>query len=217
MSKMVQTSESTSTPQTSLPFDPNSIDAQWLHADLVRNAEKEGELTKGQLRILAYDYYLKFLPHFRNQPEGSIAPSVEIEFTGRMKQKLGMAYLFEHKIKLNLSYFTKEPALLPYTLFHEMTHLWLYCCGFDPGHTQRFYNKMSEFETSGLPVDLDVHIHTRVAPEGKYVYSCPNCSNRWYMREQVSYSIFCGHCFDQEGIEYFAKPKKITRPKATKP
>jgi 3-dehydroquinate synthase len=78
----------------------------------------------------------------------------------------------------------------------------------DPGHTRRFYNKMAEFDRTGLPVDPDVHIHTRVAPEGKYVYSCPNCKNRWYLRDRLRYSIYCGHCYDREGIEYYAKRLK---------
>jgi predicted SprT family Zn-dependent metalloprotease len=116
---------------------------------------------------------------------------------------LGLAFLFEGKIRLNLTYFISDPSLLPYTLFHEMTHMWLYDCLLDPGHTQRFYNKMREFEATGLPIDPDVHIHTRVAAEGKFVYSCPNCKNRWYLRDQLKYSGYCGHCFEKDGIEYF--------------
>ena len=164
-----------------------------------------GVLSSDELRNLAYDCYYQFLPHFKSQPEGSLTGQVGIEFSSRMRQKLGLAYLFEHKIRLNLDYFSADPALLPYTLFHEMTHLWLYDCMLDPGHTQRFYKKMSEFESTGLPVDPDVHIHSRVAAEGKFVYSCPNCKNRWYLRDRLSYSIYCGHCFDKDGVEYFAK------------
>ena len=211
MPKMIHSTESASTLESKIQIDRSIVRMEWQHPALFHDADKHGELSKAQLRSLAYDYYLKFLPHFKNQPEGSMSPGVEIELTGRMKQKLGLAYLFEHKIKLNHSYFAVEPVLLPYTLFHEMTHLWLYCCGFDPGHTRRFYNKMAEFENTGLPIDLDVHIHTRVATEGKYVYSCPNCTNRWYMRDPVRYAIYCGYCFDKVGIEFIAKRVKFAK------
>jgi predicted SprT family Zn-dependent metalloprotease len=170
--------------------------------------KRAAEISKEELQELAYDYYRLFLPFFTNQPEGSLESEVEIIFTQRMRQKLGLAYLFEHKIRLNQSYFAKDPTLLPYTLFHELTHLWLYDCLLDPGHTRRFYNKMAEFESTGLPVDNDVHIHTRVALEGKYVYICPNCKNRWYLRDRLKHAIYCGHCYDKEGIEYYAKPLK---------
>jgi len=165
-------------------------------------------LTEAELTVLAESFLEMFLPFFTNQPEGSINPQITLCFSSKMKQKLGLAYLFEHKIRLNLSYFRNDPSLLPYTLFHEMTHIWLYDCMFDPGHTQRFYNKMSEFHVTGLAVDPDVHVHRRIAPEGKFVYICPNCSNRWFMRERLKYSIFCGHCYDREGVEYFAKQRK---------
>jgi predicted SprT family Zn-dependent metalloprotease len=199
-------------------FDSLLVKPQWSHPLLDFKHTGRTEIAKAELRTFAYDYYLRFLPFFRHQPEGSIEPGVEIEFTRRMRQKLGLAYLFEHKIRLNEAYFAKDPSLLPYTLFHEMTHLWLYDCLLDPGHTRRFYNKMAQFEETGLPVDPDVHIHTRVAPEGKYVYSCPNCKNRWYLRERLKYVIYCGHCFDKEGVEYFAKRLKTgTRQELAEP
>jgi predicted SprT family Zn-dependent metalloprotease len=196
-----------------------AITSRWFHPLLEKPAGKKPRpITKDQLVALAYDYYLRFLPFFQDQPEGSIEAGVEIEFTKRMRQKLGLAYLFEHKIRLNLAYFAKDPSLLPYTLFHEMTHLWLYDCLLDPGHTRRFYNKMREFESTGLPIDPDVHIHVRVAPEGKHVYSCPNCKNRWYLRDRLTYSIYCGHCFDKEGVEYYAKRlKTVQRPTLNPP
>ena len=166
------------------------------------------QISKDELQNLAYHYYRCFLPFFTDQPEGSLIDRVEIMFTPRMRQKLGLAYLFEHKIRLNQTYFANDPTLLPYTLFHELTHLWLYDCLLDPGHTRRFYNKMREFESTGLPIDNEVHIHTRVALEGKYVYICPNCKNRWYLRDRLKHAIYCGHCYDKEGIEYYAKPLK---------
>jgi predicted SprT family Zn-dependent metalloprotease len=169
-------------------------------------------LTGEELAALAESYLEMFLPYFTNQKEGSINPDITLQLSAKMKQKLGLAFLFEHKIRLNFSYFRKDPSLLPYTLFHEMTHIWLYDCMLDPGHTQRFYNKMAEFQATGLAVDPDVHVHRRIAPEGKFVYICPNCSNRWFMRDRLKYSIYCGHCFDREGIEYIAR--RLRTPKA---
>lgn len=195
-------------------FCLDKVKPQWFHPLLASSAKERQGLTKKNLEAFAYDYYLRFLPLFRNQPEGSIESGAVIEFTRRMRQKLGLAYLFEQKIKLNQTYFAQDPTLLPYTLFHEMIHLWLYDCLLDPGHTRRFYNKIAEFEHTGLPIDQDVHIHTRVAPEGKYVYICPNCNNRWYLRDRLRYSIYCGHCFDKFGVEYYAKHlKKATDPR----
>ena len=196
--------EATGIPAQHVPVNSSKIRPQWFHPLLT--ADLRGRiLTRPELEAFAYDYYLRFLPFFRGKPEGSLTPGVVIEFTKKMRLKLGLAYLFEHKIRLNQTYFAEDPALLPYTLFHEMTHLWLYDCMLDPGHTRRFYRKMSEFAQTGLPVDPDVHIHTRVAAESKFVYVCPNCRNRWYVRERLTHLIYCGHCFEREGTEYHAE------------
>ena len=206
MPKKSKTALPTSIPEHRVTFDPQAIKPQWFHPLLgTRTNGARREVTKRELEIFAYDYYLRFLPFFRGQREGTINSGVLIEFTNRMKSKLGLAYLFEHKIKLNQKYFGADPSLLPYTLFHEMTHIWLYDCFLDPGHTRRFYNKMAEFEQTGLPVDPDVHIHTRVSPECKHVYYCPNCTNRWYLREPLKHSIYCGYCHDHHGQEYYAR------------
>jgi predicted SprT family Zn-dependent metalloprotease len=181
------------------------VKPQWFHP-LLEKIPGGPQIDRASLEAFAYDYYVRFMPFFRGQPEGSLLPGVQIEFNGRMKQKLGLAYLFERRIKLNLTYFTKDPRLLPYTLFHELTHIWLYDCLLDPGHTRRFYAKMNEFKATGLPVDQDVHIHRKLAPEAKYIYSCPNCENRWYVREKLRHAIYCGHCFEKTGREYFAQP-----------
>jgi predicted SprT family Zn-dependent metalloprotease len=189
----------------SLPM--RRLAARWAHP-LLSAGKRRAPLARTELVELAYDYFERFLPFFTEQPEGSISTEVALEFTPRMRQKLGLAYLFEHRVRLNESYFAEDPSLLPYTLFHEMTHLWLYDSLLDPGHTWRFYRKMSEFASTGLPIDPDVHIHSRVAPEGKYVYSCPNCRNRWYLRDRLNHSIYCGHCFDRDGVEHFARRVK---------
>lgn len=188
-------------------FDIDQLSKQWRHP-LLSHDQSMLPVNKNELRRFAYDFYLKFLPYFRNQPEGSMELGIGIEVTKRMKSKLGLAYMFERRIMLNENYFSENPALLPYTLFHEMTHMWLYSCMLDPGHTLRFYNKMNEFSATGLPVDAEVHIHTKVAPESNYVYSCPGCKNCWYLKEEVSYEIFCGQCFDSYGIEHIAVPIK---------
>ncbi len=199
----------------SVPSNGHSRKLRKWQTPLVNDAMVTSrELTEEELTLLAESYLEMFLPFFTNQAEGSINPQITLRFSSKMKQKLGLAYLFEHKIRLNLSYFRTDPSLLPYTLFHEMTHIWLYDCMFDPGHTKRFYNKMSEFQVTGLAVDPDVHVHRRIAPEGKFVYICPNCSNRWFMRERLTYTIFCGHCFDREGVEYFAKQRKQPKPQS---
>lgn len=192
----------------SLARDQSTAKNKWLLPIVSNSVRTSQQLSEEQLTALAETYLEMFLPFFIGQPEGSINPQVLLRFSPKMKQKLGLAYLFEHKIRLNLSYFQNDPSLLPYTLFHEMTHIWLYDCLLDPGHTQRFYNKMGEFQITGLSIDPDVHVHRRIAPEGKFVYICPNCSNRWYMRERLKHSIYCGHCYDREGVEFFAKRHK---------
>lgn len=188
--------------------DRSQIKSKWLLPIVGQSASTGEPLTGRQLTTLAETYLEMFLPFFTDQREGSINPQVQLQFSSKMRQKLGLAYLFEHKIRLNLSYFRQDPSLLPYTLFHEMTHIWLYDCMFDPGHTHRFYNKMAEFQITGLSIDPDVYVHRRIASEGKFVYICPNCSNRWYMRERLKHSIYCGHCHDREGVEYFARRQK---------
>jgi predicted SprT family Zn-dependent metalloprotease len=200
-------SQSSDIPEQPVQYDPRKILPQWAHPLLAarKPAAPRPDVKKAELEAFAYDYYLRFLPFFRGKPEGSLNPGVLIEFTRKMRYKLGLAYLFEHKIKLNQDYFTSEPALLPYTLFHEMTHIWLYDCMLDPGHTRRFYAKMTEFRQTGLPIDPDVHIHTRVATEAKFIYMCPSCSNRWYLRDKLRHRIYCGFCHEREQAEYFAK------------
>ncbi len=161
-------------------------------------------LSRSELESLAQEYLAEFLPYFADQPEGSLSPGLKVEFSMRMKRKLGLAFLFDHKIRLNLPYFANDPSLIPYTLFHELTHIWLYDCHLDPGHTWRFYKKMQEFSFTGYPIDPEVHLHTRIAEEAQHVYSCPNCANRWYLKQQLSYAIFCGHCYDLEGTQHIA-------------
>ena len=126
------------------------ISPAWKHP-LLLHSEKHRALKISELEGFSYDYFLRFLPFFRNQPEGSLHPGTVIKFTGRMKRKLGVADMSKHEIRLNKNYFLKDPKLLPYTLFHEMVHLWLFDCYLDPGHTKRFYQKMKHFEKQAFP------------------------------------------------------------------
>jgi predicted SprT family Zn-dependent metalloprotease len=147
------------------------------------------------LEVFLHQYF----PKLQAKPQ-----SIIIEVSPRMTAKIGLALLFENRIKLSEAYFCRSPHYLPYTVFHELTHLWLYHQGFDPGHTSKFYEKMKEFTQTGYLVDPEVHIHTRLAPESKYVYTCENCSNRWHLRDQLDYEIFCGHCWRVEKNRYYA-------------
>ena len=193
-----------------------AVKPQWFHPllDTVKDSNGQRSIDRSTLESFAYDYYVRFMPFFRNQAEGCLLPGVQIAFNSRLKQKLGLAYLFERKITLNQKYFAKDPRLLPYTLFHELTHVWLYDCLMDPGHNRRFYAKMNEFRGTGLPVDQGVHIHRRLAPEAKYIYSCPNCENRWYLREKLRNAMYCGHCFEKSGDEFFTRPLERRLPES---
>ena len=157
---------------------------------------KKSLLSRAELMHLAESYFEIFLPYFTDQAEGSLDPHTLINFSSRMKTKMGLTYLFEQKIRLNESYFAQFPKMIPYTLFHEMTHLWLYNCRLDPGHTQKFYKKMEQFSFTGFAVDERVYVHKRVVPEAKHIYCCENCGNRWYIRDKIETQIFCGLCFD---------------------
>ena len=178
------------------------IKPQWFHP-LIQHHPQDLALSKTELETFAYDYFLRFLPFFRNQSDGSLKVGTTITFNRKMRQRLGLAVLFEHQVRLNEVYFAKQPRLLPYTLFHELTHLWLYDCERDPGHTVGFYRKMQDFLATGLPVDTEVHIHTRKAQESPYIYRCPSCQNRWHTRQINPQALFCGYCYDNQQIKVF--------------
>lgn len=202
-------------PKSPLDFDPNNVRPQWAHPFLLHTPDAPQKISKKELQAYAYDYFLRFLPIFRNQKEGDLKVGVMIELSSRMRYKLGQAELFTHTIKLNQNYFLKDPRLLPYSLFHELVHLWLYDCHMDPGHTKRFYQKMAEFEATGLPEDPDVHIHTRLASEARFVYYCSGCENRWYVNMIEDAIMYCGYCFEKAGAKNF--PKAYRNPKNPSP
>ncbi len=181
------------------------IAAEWYHPYF--DQEWGGiEISGKEMQVFAYSYYLRFLLFFQNQAEGSISPGVELEFSGRLKNKLGMAHLFESKITLNSRYFMRDPRLLPYTLFHELVHLWLYDCFLDPGHTWRFYDKMRTFESTGLPVDSEVHIHKRKQSESKFILLCSSCRQRWFLNKLPKKYGYCGSCYGIHRRKWLLKP-----------
>lgn len=185
-------------------FNAETIRPQWRHPYLEKTWASK--LTRPQLEAYAYDYYLRFLPFFREQPEGSLLPGVEITYSRRMRQRLGTADLFHHRISLNETYFREDPRLLPYTLFHELVHVWLYDCLLDPGHNRRFYQKMLHFEATGLPVDPGVHIHERIASEAKFVYFCDGCQNRWYTNRADKCGLYCAYCYEASAKRMTPRP-----------
>ena len=152
---------------------------------------------------------------FRNQPEGSMRFGVDIDLSARMKTRLGEADLFHGMIRLNSSYFMNSPEVLPYTLFHEMIHLWLYDCGRDPAHTRKFYEKMATFDELGLPVDHKVHIHKRQVKEGQFVYKCGECSFKWFHRSKAKYAAICGFCEKHHGKKVWVR--LVSSPRSSKP
>ena len=162
------------------------------------------QFEREDLELLAGYFFDLFLPHFNGQKDGALRSGTRIEFSKKMRNKVGLAVLFENKIRLSLHYFKANPQFLPYTMFHEMTHLWLYHSGFDPGHTKRFYEKMAEFAKTGYRIDPEVHVHTRLAAEGSYVYICNNCENRWHLKDELDHNIYCALCFKREGVEHYA-------------
>ncbi len=173
---------------------PNS---PWYHPHLYKE-EVTQHLSREEIHAMAYHYFLKFMPFFRNQKEGSLKTGLVIEFSTRMKSKLGLSLLFERKMRLNLTYFATCPSLMPYTIFHELVHQWLYDCWYDPNHTARFYKKMEDFEKTNLPVDTKVHIHSRLLKESKYIYQCPSCENIFFNAKAYRGISYCGHCHDLE-------------------
>ena len=179
---------------------PSVIKPPYDHPYLHRE-EWLAPLSRQELRAFAYDFFLRFSAFFRHQPEGDLEPGITIEFNAKMKHRLGSASLFERKIKLNFLYFSKKPAILPYTLFHKLVHLWLYDCEYDPGHTHRFYRKMLEFLKTGLPVDPQVHIHKRLSSEAPFMYMCKSCGQRWHVNDHKVSKMYCDHCYSHLKIQ----------------
>ena len=198
-------SSSTSKTEESTSNLSSMIPPQWDHPYLHENRT----FTLSELQSFSYDYYIKFSPFFKNQPQGSIQGNVAIIFSSKMSSGLGLADIFSRTIKLNASYFSKDPTLIPYTLFHELTHIWLYDCYKDPSHTASFYQKMKEFNSTLLPVDHKVHIHSRLVKDAKFIYICPNCNRRWFSNK-ITKHIYCGACKENFDLEF--EPKFYKNP-----
>ena len=144
---------------------------------------------------------LKFL--FENTSLGSMPLQMPyFDFTKKLRAKLGITFVFDRKIFLNEKYFFRYPERLAYTLFHELTHLWLYESFYDPNHTPRFYRKMRDFYGTKYPIDREVKNQEFLEKEAKLIYQCPQCHHRWHLHETLTYSMYCGPCFDRNG-SYF--------------
>ena len=165
------------------------IRPQWLHPFLLAGPSKQQNLSEQEFSSFAYGYYLKFLPYFPG-----IHGGITIELSRRLKRILGSADLKNRVVALNWNYFRNTPHLVPYTIFHELTHLWLYDCNYDPSHTRRFYAKMAEFEETGLPIDNKVHIHRRLVTEGKHISQCPCCKFKWFTQKKMRLNTICRSC-----------------------
>jgi SprT-like family len=96
-----------------------------------------------------------------------VLKNVGLDLSTRMARALGMCYPERRRIALNEPYFLKNPRYLPYTLYHEMVHMFLYDAGRPWGHTREFYALMEEFPSEKYPTDPNVHIHGRQARSGK--------------------------------------------------
>lgn len=160
-----------------------------------------------QKHLNLQDYVIKIFEElklrFVNNPVHSIPLGIPtFEFTKKLRSKLGITLLFDRKIFLNECYFSLYPERLPYTLYHELTHLWLYDSFYDPNHTPRFYKKMREFYRTRYPIDLEVKNQGFLEKEAKLIYQCPRCHHRWHLHEPLTYSMYCGPCFDRHGTSF---------------
>ena len=204
------TSSSIDYDYSSLDSSTSSIPPQWDHPFL----HEKRTFTKKELIGFIYDYYIKFTPFFKNQEEGSLLGGIEIILSSKLRQGLGLANIFDRTIKLNEKYFTKDPTLIPYTLFHELTHIWLYDCYKDPSHTKNFYKKMKDFTTTHLPIDPKVYIHSRIVNDSKFIYICPNCKKRWFSNKSTL-NLYCGFCKEIYHEEYipicFKNPDNLSK------
>jgi predicted SprT family Zn-dependent metalloprotease len=96
---------------------------------------------------------------------------VDFALSDRMAHTLGMCYAHKRRLVFNENYFSLNPHLLPYTLFHELVHLFLFDLKKPWGHTKEFYALMEEFPHERYSVDTKVHIHMKAAAAGKKLKS----------------------------------------------
>jgi predicted SprT family Zn-dependent metalloprotease len=92
---------------------------------------------------------------------------VELLTSTRLNTAIGMCYPTKRRIVVNENYFLTWPSYLPYTLYHEMVHLFLYDIQQPWGHTKEFYAIMEDFPSHIYPIDPNVHIHERHAKAGR--------------------------------------------------
>ena len=99
-------------PSKAVIWNPANIKPQWYHPLLNPGLPRPDRLNASALGAYAYDYFLRFLPHFRGRPEGDLAPGTTIDFTKRMSQKLGLALLFERRVWTDFRNLLLNPTVL---------------------------------------------------------------------------------------------------------
>lgn len=133
-------------------------------------------MARGQNSVIlknrAQMLYFELAPILLKQakPEGDelrkiALKNVVIDFSQRMGSTLGLCYPETRKIHLNFEYFSKKTSYLPYTLYHEMVHQFLFDMKKPWHHTTEFYFLMGLFPNC-YARDPNVHIHMRQAQAG---------------------------------------------------
>lgn len=95
--------------------------------------------------------------------------NVSVEFSERLGDALGICYPEDRVIRLSASYFSRYARLLPYTLYHEMVHQFLFDIKRPWSHNEQFYYLMELFPRA-YEVDRNVHIHMRSAEKGRRIW-----------------------------------------------
>ena len=144
--------------------------------------------------------YLEFAPlllakRSSEQERGSpdCLRKVEFRLSGRMERALGLCYPTKRLIKINVSYFSERVAFLPYTVFHELVHLFLYDLGRPWGHTAEFYSLMECFPVERYMKDPNVHIHEKQEQKGRAV----NARHDAEGRQKVAFDEFFMKFYEQ--------------------
>ena len=131
------------------------------------------EIGVTRLKNELYMRFIEFAPillkHLRYEELKSrpdCLRNVSLQLSVRQVRAVGMCYPEKRKIVLNQNYFLKNPQYLPYTLYHELVHLFLFDAGRPWGHTKEFYLLMEDFPVHKHPLDPNVHIHEQRAHAG---------------------------------------------------
>ena len=74
-------------------YSSDDIAPEFFHPLLERKKSRRA-ISAAELNQFAQDYYERFRRFFVGQPEGSLDLDIDVRMTSRMRQKLGLAYLF---------------------------------------------------------------------------------------------------------------------------